>query len=60
MAYYSVLRVAYNLMEGNVPVMVTSTHFYNPKEASPQWADSMRVDAIVGDHIFLTDERCSK
>lgn len=41
-------------MKGNLPdITGGATHYYNPKKASPSWANTLQVTKVIGNHVFM-------
>ena len=56
--YQQALKIAEGLLTGNIEDNTEgSTHYYNPDEANPDWADDPLVTKIkkIGDHTFLME-----
>lgn len=51
-------RIAADVYYKNYPQVTTcADHYYNPDFADPRWADDMKVEAVIGNHIFLCSEK---
>jgi spore germination cell wall hydrolase CwlJ-like protein len=54
LAHTRAAHVASEVLERGAVLGLTSDH-YHTLSVSPQWAENMVVDGVVGDHIFYTE-----
>ena len=38
------------------PKLKCADHYYNPSIVNPYWAKNMKVEAVIGNHLFLCSE----
>lgn len=53
-SYQIAVQLVDAAMKGKLPdITGGATHYYNPKKASPSWANVLRVTKIIGNHKFM-------
>lgn len=55
-AYLQAHDIAKKLLNGELTVIIDAMHYYNPDLASPRWAKKMKIEAIIGNHVFLIEK----
>lgn len=46
------VKIAESMVDGTFKATTTATHYYNPRYASPAWADQLADRTEIGNHVF--------